>query len=521
MSGDLVRLEIFKHLFAAIPEEMGAVLQRSSFSPNIKERRDFSCALFNAAGEMIAQAAHIPVHLGAMPLSVQSAIQSTRFAAGDMLILNDPYQGGTHLPDITLIAPIFAGEALVGFVANRAHHADVGGMAPGSMPIARELIQEGLILPPVKLIEGGTIQQGIWDIIMRNTRSPWERGGDLRAQIAANRRGVGRFAALIAKHGLEQIERYSRALLAYTERLSRTLLSAIPDGSYAFEDYLDDDGISEQPIKIRVAVRIQGDGATVDFAGSDPQARGSVNAVYAITLSAVYYVFRCLLASEVPNNSGSLRAIQVLAPEGSIVNARPPAPVAGGNVETSQRIVDVLLGALAQAVPERIPAASQGTMNNTLVGGWDPVRGRAYTYYETIGGGMGARPTSNGPSAIHSHMTNTLNTPAEAMEYAYPIQVLRYELRQGSGGVGKFCGGEGLRRDLLLQADATASLLSDRRRGQPYGLASGQPGARGENVLIRAGKETALPSKGEVELQAGDILSIRTPGGGGWGKPDN
>jgi len=517
MSADLIRLEIFKHLFASIPEEMGAVLQRASFSPNIKERRDFSCALFNAHGEMIAQAAHIPVHLGAMPLSVQSAIQKADFAEGDMLILNDPYQGGTHLPDLTLIAPIFAGGELVGFAANRAHHADVGGMAPGSMPIARELIQEGLIIPAVKLMERGRVQQGIWDLILRNTRSPWERAGDLHAQMAANQRGVERFAALIAKYGLVEIEHYSQALLAYTERLTRAMLSGIPDGSYAFEDFLDDDGIDNQPIKIRVAVNIQDDQASVDFAGSDPQARGSVNAVYAITLSAVYYVFRCLVDSEVPNNTGSLRAIRVLAPEGSVVNARPPAPVAGGNVETSQRIVDVLLGALAQAMPGRIPAASQGTMNNTLIGGWDPVRRRAFTYYETIGGGMGARPTSDGPSAIHSHMTNTLNTPVEAMEYAYPIQVVRYELRSGSGGAGRFRGGEGLRRDLLLQAEATASLLSERRRGRPYGLAGGQAGASGENLLIRAGHEERLPGKGEVELRSGDILSIRTPGGGGWG----
>lgn len=300
--------------------------------------------------------------------------------------------------------------------------------------------------------------------------------------------------------------------------MTRALLSAIPDGRYSFEDQLDDDGIRDQPIKICVAIQIQGDQATVDFAGSDPQARGSVNAVYAITLSAVYYVFRCLVDSEVPNNTGSLRAIRVLAPEGSVVNARPPAPVAGGNVETSQRIVDVLLGALAKAMPERIPAASQGTMNNTLIGGWDPVRGRAYTYYETIGGGMGARPTSDGPSAIHSHMTNTLNTPVEAMEYAYPIQVVRYEVRRGSGGVGRFRGGDGLRRDLLLQTEATASLLSERRSTHPYGLAGGQPGASGENMLIRAGQEQPLPGKGQLELQAGDILSIRTPGGGGWGK---
>lgn len=518
MKTDLVRLEIFKHLFASIPEEMGAVLQRASFSPNIKERRDFSCALFDASGEMIAQAAHIPVHLGAMPLSVQAAIRAMDFAEGDMVILNDPYQGGTHLPDITLIAPIFFDGGLVGFAANRAHHADVGGMAPGSMPIARELVQEGLILPPAKLYAAGELQQGVWEIILRNTRSPWERAGDLRAQVAANRRGVERFAALIAAQGLEVVQHYSTALLAYTERMTRALIGAMPDGVYSFEDHLDGDGVEERPIKIAVSVDIHGDQATVDFAGTDPQAKGSVNAVYAITLSAVYYVFRCLVDAEVPNNTGSLRAIEVLAPEGSVVNALPPAPVAGGNVETSQRIVDVLLGALAAALPERIPAASQGTMNNTLIGGWDPARQRPYTYYETIGGGMGARPGADGPSAIHSHMTNTLNTPAEAMEYAYPIRVTRYEIREDSGGAGEFQGGDGLRRDLLMLADATASLLSERRTGQPYGLAGGEPGQAGRNLLLRDGEEIELPAKGEVELRVGDVLSMRTPGGGGWGR---
>lgn len=515
---DPVRLEIFKHLFAAIPEEMGALLQRSSFSPNIKERRDFSCALFDAEGQMIAQAAHIPVHLGAMPLSVSSAIAILDFAPGDMAILNDPYQGGTHLPDITLIAPIFVAEQLVGFAANRAHHADVGGMAPGSMPIARELIQEGLIIPPVKLIEGGELQSAVWDIILRNNRTPLERAGDLRAQIAANTRGVERFSALITKYGLKEVQAYSAALLAYTERMTRALITAMPDGSYSFEDQLDDDGVGDQPIKIKVAIEIKGDQATVDFSGSDPQAQGSVNAVYAITLSAVYYVFRCMLDGEVPNNSGALAPIKVVAPEGSIVNAISPAPVAGGNVETSQRIVDVLLGALARANPGAVPAASQGTMNNVLIGGWDVARQQPFTYYETIGGGMGARPGLDGPAGIHSHMTNTLNTPAEAMEYAYPIQVQRYALRENSGGAGQFRGGAGLRRDLLLLNQTTASLLTERRRYAPYGLNGGMPGGLGENVLVRRGEEISLPGKGPVDLQAGDILSIRTPGGGGWGK---
>jgi N-methylhydantoinase B len=518
MKPDAIKLEIYKHLFAAIPEEMGAILQRSSFSPNIKERRDFSCALFDASGNLIAQAAHIPVHLGAMPLSVASAVAALHFAPGDIAILNDPYQGGTHLPDITMVSPIFVGGALVGFVANRAHHADVGGMAPGSMPIARELIQEGLILPPVKLVASGEIQDGVWQIILRNNRTPVERAGDLRAQIAANNLGVRRLTQLIEKYGLEEVQTYSDELLAYTERLTRALIAAIPDGTYSFEDQLDDEGVGDQPIAIKVAITISEDRAIVDFTGSAKQAKGSVNAVYAITLSAVYYVFRCLLAAEVPSNAGALAAINVIAEPGSIVNATSPAPVAGGNVETSQRIVDVLLGALAKALPDKIPAASQGTMNNTLIGGWDMARNRPFTYYETIGGGMGARPGADGPSGIHSHMTNTLNTPAEAMEYAYPIRVLRYELRNDTGGSGEFRGGDGLRRDLLILNDATASLLSERRKFAPYGLNGGADGAVGENVLIRNGEEIKLPSKGPVDLQAGDILCIRTPGGGGWGK---
>ncbi|TAK11680.1 MAG: hydantoinase B/oxoprolinase family protein [Anaerolineae bacterium] len=517
MTADSIELEIFKHLFAAIPEEMGVLLKRSAYSPNIKERRDYSCAIFDAAGQMIAQAAHIPVHLGAMPLSVQQALAEVDLQPGDVVILNDPYRGGTHLPDITLISPVFIGDALFGFAANRAHHADVGGMAPGSMPIARELVQEGLIIPPVKLMSGGQIQQGIWDIILANVRTPVERAGDLHAQLAANRRGVSRMEELAARYGVPTLNHHSAALLDYTERLTRALLQDRPDGRYEFEDQLDDDGISPDPLHIRVAITISGDSASVDFTGTAPQAQGSVNAVYAITLSAVYYVFRSLLSLDVPNNSGCLRPIQIIAPEGTLVNARRPAPVAGGNVETSQRITDVLLGALAQAAPDRIPAASQGTMNNILIGGWDPGRNAPFTYYETLAGGMGARPGLRGESAIHTHMTNTLNTPVEALEFAYPFEVVRYEIRRGTGGAGQFPGGEGLQRDLRLNVLATASLLTDRRISRPYGLAGGEPGAPGQNILIREGIESPLPAKGSVDLQPDDILSIRTPGGGGWG----
>jgi len=522
-SFDPVRLEIYKHLLAAIAEEMGVVLKKASYSPNIKERRDFSCALFNSRGVMIAQAAHIPVHLGSMPLSVAAAIQEFREKAsalepGDVVILNDPYRGGTHLPDITLVTPIFsADEQLLGFTASRAHHADVGGMASGSMTIAREIYQEGIIIPPVKLVSAGRFDSGLMQMILANVRTPEERAGDLSAQIAANQRGAARFQELVARNGIDEVNHYMQELLSYTERMTRRLIERLPDGTYEFSDYLDDDGVSNERVPICVAVTIGGDEATVDFSGSAPQQTGSVNAVYAITLSAVYYVFRCLMGLDVPNNSGCLAPIRVIAPEGTVVNARRPAAVAGGNVETSQRIVDVLLGALAQALPERVPAASQGTMNNVTIGGMAK-SGRPFAYYETIGGGMGARPWADGPSAVHSHMTNTLNTPVEALEYAYPLQVLRYEIRRGSGGAGNYTGGSGIRRDVKILVDAQVSLITERRRYPPYGLNGGEPGSVGENYLIREGESRKLPGKGSFYVKAGDIVSIRTPGGGGYGE---
>jgi N-methylhydantoinase B len=520
---DPIQLEIFKHLFAAIAEEMGTVLRKSSYSPNIKERRDYSCALFNARGQMIAQAAHIPVHLGSMPLSVLSALEKfsgmNSLGSGDMVVVNDPFQGGTHLPDITLISPVFAdGRTLLGFAANRAHHADVGGMTPGSMPVAREIFQEGLIIPPVRLCHGGHIDQDIMDIILANVRTPIEREGDLLAQISANQRGVSRLQEMAQRFGMEQVSTSMGHLLAYTERMTRRLIDDLPDGSFSFEDCLDNDGISALPVPIRVVIRIQGDSAIIDFSGSAPQQVGGINAVFAITLSAVYYVFRCLLGLDVPNNSGCMLPIQVIAPPGSVVNASMPASVAGGNVETSQRIVDVLLGALSQACPDKIPAASQGTMNNLSIGGWDSKRNRAFTYYETIAGGMGARPGSDGPSAVHSHMTNTLNTPIEALEYAYPIRVCEYSIRAGTGGTGRWRGGDGIRRSLLVLEDCQVTLLTDRRLFPPYGLAGGEPGQVGLNSILRNGQEISLPGKGSLDLKAGDLLIIQTPGGGGWGK---
>jgi N-methylhydantoinase B len=483
---------------------------------------------------MIAQAAHIPVHLGAMPLSVEAAINQFSnieegLQPGDVIILNDPFHGGTHLPDITIVSPVFIylendvdcsrGDRLVGFVASRAHHADVGGMTPGSMPVAREIFQEGLIIPPVKLFQAGSINQGVWDFILANVRTPQERAGDLWAQLAANVRGVERLQEFALKYGILDLEETMRALLDYTERMTRQLLSSIPDGVYHFTDYLDDNGVDNQPIPISVTIIIRKDEAIVDLTGSAIQQPGSINAVYAITLSAVFYVFRCLLGLDVPNNSGCLVPIKVIAPAGSVVNANPPAPVAGGNVETSQRIVDVLLGALAEAQPDQVPAASQGTMNNITIGGWDSERKTSFTYYETIGGGMGAGPWGNGPSAIHSHMTNTLNTPIEALEYAYPMRAIRYEIRTGSGGNGYFKGGDGLIRELEMLDAGQLTLLTERRRLSPYGLAGGEPGKCGINLLIQHDGKKILPSKGTLELCRGDIVSIFTPGGGGYGLP--
>ncbi|MCB0192537.1 MAG: hydantoinase B/oxoprolinase family protein [Anaerolineae bacterium] len=520
---DPIQLELFKNRFASIAEEMGIVLRRTAYSPNIKERLDFSCALFDAAGQMIAQAAHIPVHLGAMPISVKTAIERLTFEPGDVVILNNPFAGGSHLPDITMITPVFVDAAdndekiLFGFVASRAHHADVGGMTPGSMPLSTEIFQEGIIIPPLKVIEASKLNQGVMDLLLANVRTSEERAGDLRAQIAANGKGVERLAEVIERYGQTEVAYYMTGLLEYAERMTRALLADLPDGVYEFEDYLDSDGIDPEPVAIAVTITIENDEATVDFSRSAPQVKGSVNSVYAVTLSATLYVFRALIGLDIPANSGCLAPITLIAPEGTVVNARPPAAVVGGNVETSQRITDVLLGALAQASRERVPAASQGTMNNLLIGGWDPERERPYTYYETIGGGMGAGPQTPGADAIQCHMTNTLNTPIEALEYAYPFRVHRYEIRRGSGGGGRQKGGNGIRREMELLHEAQLTLLTERREIAPYGAAGGEPGQLGKNTLVRAGQEIALSGKTTQTLHKGDILRLETPGGGGFG----
>ena len=516
-----IQLEVFKHLFASVAEEMGVRLQRSAFSPNIKERCDFSCAVFNHEGQLIAQAAHIPVHLGAMPLSVQACLEKMTFHPGDVAIVNDPFQGGTHLPDITLVSPVFTGkkgqEALLGFVANRAHHSDVGGMSPGSMPISQEIFQEGIIIPPLKLVVAGHLNQELWDLFLANVRTPQERAGDLHAQLAANRTGITRLREIVSRYKADVVIEYMSELLAYSERITRQLIGRLPNGTYRFEDYLDEDGVDPFPIKIAVAITIKDEEIFVDFDGTAPQCKGSVNAVYAISLSATAYVIRCLLGLDIPANGGCMVPITVSAPAGTVVNAQRPAAVAAGNVETAQRIVDVLMGALAQACPEQVPAASQGTMNNVTIGGWDSEREHYFAYYETLGGGMGAGRGCPGASGIHSHMTNTMNTPVEALEYVYPFRVTRYGLREGAGGDGVFHGGEGVVREIEFLQEAEVTLLTDRRRTVPYGLAGGMPGDLGHNVLIRDGQEQELPGKVQFEVRKGDRLRIETPGGGGYG----
>ncbi len=516
---DPARLEVFKQLFQAVAEEMGEVLMRTGFSPNIKERRDFSCAVFDAAGETIAQAEHLPVHLGSMPRSVRAALDAHTLAPGDIVMLNDPYEGGTHLPDVTLVAPVYVGDRRgpAFYVANRAHHADVGGIAPGSLSLARELYQEGIILPPVKICRAGAIDDDLLSVFLRNVRTPDERRGDLLAQIAANRVGIQRLEAYVARYGLDEVHGYGAALQDYAERVVRSLLAEIPDGEVRAVDYLDDDGMGTTDIAIVLTLRVAGDSVTFDFSGSAPQLRGSLNAVEAITLSAVAYALRLAVGEDVPTNAGTFRPITLIAPAGTVVNARHPAAVAGGNVETSQRITDVALAALAQVLPGRIPAASQGTMNNVTFGA---ANGAEYAYYETLAGGSGGGPEWDGTTAVQVHMTNTLNTPIEALERGAPVRIERYAIRRGSGGAGLHPGGDGTIRTYHFLAETELSVLSERRTHAPYGLAGGAPGMPGENTLTHPdGTDERLPGKLRRTLAPGSRLTVATPGGGGWGEP--
>jgi N-methylhydantoinase B len=515
---DPAELSIMDAQLAAVAEEMGVTLGRTAFSSNIKERRDYSCAVFDAAGALVAQAAHIPVHLGAMPAAIGAMQPLAPFRAGDVVILNDPYLGGTHLPDVTLAAPVFAGRTLLGFVGNRAHHADVGGMTPGSMPVANELWQEGVIIPPLRLARDGRLNQELLALLLRNVRSPEQTRGDLEAQLAARRTGELRRQELVERYGVRGLRRRMALLLDYAERMSRAAIRQVPEGRYFFEDRLDGDGGSGEPVWIRVTVIVAGDRLVCDFSGTDSVRSTSVNAVAAVTRSAVYYCLRCLLDESVPANEGCFRPVDVVLPDGSLVNASAPHAVSAGNVETSQRIVDVVMGALAQALPDRVPAASCGSMNNLTIGGWDEARQRPFTYYETIAGGAGGGPIRPGLSGVHTHMTNTLNTPVEALELAYPFRVREYSIRTESGGAGLHSGGDGVRRVYEFLSSATCTLMTERRRFAPYGLRGGGDGGTGRNVLLQAGGAALeLPGKVTFRVQPGDRLVVETPGGGGWG----
>ncbi len=508
-----IELEVYRNLFASIAEEMGVVLMRSSFSPNIKERRDFSCAIFDTTGEMVAQAAHIPVHLGSTPMSVAAAREAFSMSPGEHVLLNDPYSGGTHLPDITIVSPVF-GEAdePIFYVANRAHHADVGGETPGSLGLTRSIDDEGIRIPPTLWSDE------LEERIASASRTPQERRGDLHAQIAANRRGISRISEELQRRNRSLTEAAS-ALQDHSERFMEQVLREIPSGSWSFEDRLEGDGFDSGPISIDVDVTIDDGRAVVDFSDSADQVAGPVNVPRAVTVSATLYVFRCLADETLPSNGGYMRRVKIRTRRGTVVDARAPAPVALGNVETSQRITDVVLGALSGAMPDRIPAASCGSMNNLTIGGRDPRHGdRRFAYYETIAGGSGAGPGFDGAPAVHTHMTNTLNTPVEALEHAYPFRIEYYGIRRGSGGTGRFQGGDGVRRQYRFDAEATVGVMTERRATGPYGLSGGHSGSPGRNQLIDAdGSSRKLDAKESVDVDVGDALLIETPGGGGWG----
>ncbi|HXC52469.1 MAG TPA: hydantoinase B/oxoprolinase family protein [Candidatus Limnocylindrales bacterium] len=515
-----VDLELFANRLTGVSEEMGVVLQSASMSPNIKERRDFSCALFDADGQMVAHAAHIPVHLGSTPLAVRAALDRCTFARGDIVILNDPYAGGTHLPDVTLVAPVFTGRGPrpFAYVADRAHHADIGGGKPGSMALATDIHQEGLRIPPVHLVRGGEWVRETRELFLANTRVAEERLGDLEAQIAALSAGAARTIDLVRRFGEREVALAMRELQAYSHRLVNALIAKFPRGLWKAEDFLDDDGAGARDIPLRVAIQRDSPSLVFDFCASGDQVRGPVNANLAITTSAVFYAIACVAGRDVPANSGMMKPVRIRTRSGSIVDCTFPSAVAGGNVETSQRIVDVIFKALARALPDRIPAASCGTMSNLALGGYDSIRGRHFSYYETVGGGCGAGPRGDGASAMQTHMTNTWNTPVEALEAYYPMRIRRYGVRRGSGGSGTHRGGDGIVREVEVLVESEVTLLSERRTRGPWGLGGGKDGAAGCDEIIDArGRRRRIASKSSLTLAPGETIVVATPGGGGWG----
>lgn len=521
---DPVTLEVLRNALEATAQEMGVVLRHTSFSPNIKERMDASCSIFDANAQLIAQAEHVPVHLGAMLRAVSPTIEAIGpLDPGDIVIVNDPFPGGGHLPDITLIAPVHAGGRLMGFVANRAHHSDVGGMEPGSMPgKSVEIYQEGLIIPPVRLFRNDELQEEILRLILANVRTPEERRGDLNAQVAALRIGQRRIQELAESYGPDMLATGFDAMLDYAERRMRHCIAELPDGSFEAEDCLDEDGTDPEPVVVKVKVTVARERLTLDFAGSARQRRGNINAVAPLTHSAVFFAVKVLADPTIPVNAGTFRPVEIRIPKGTFLDAERPAAVCAGNTETTHRVADTVLRAFASIAPDRIPAASQGTMNLISVGGRDPRTGQSYTYVETICGGQGGRPQGPGMSGVQCNMTNTLNTPVEALEISYPLRVERYELRDGSGGAGRNRGGDGAVRALrVVGHDARVSVQCDRRLFRPYGLHGGVDGMAGRNWMIdRSGARHELPGKGTLTLGDGEVVVIETPGGGGWGSAE-
>ncbi len=516
MTIDAVTLAVLRHAMEGVADEMGAVLRRTSYSPNIKEREDCSAAVFGPDAELVAQAEHIPVHLGSMPASVDAAVAAfPNMAPGDQILLNDPFAGGTHLNDLTLVAPVFIGDRLVGYVANRAHHTDVGGSAPGSIPAgATDIAQEGVRIAPSLLYRRGDRQRDVFDLVLHSSRTPREREGDLLAQAGANERGAARLIEIADAWGIDLLLDAQHALADYAEARVRAALRHIPDGRWTFTDHLDDDGAGSGPIAIRCTITIDAGGVVVDLSESDPQARGSVNAPRAVAVSAACFVLRCLVPGDVPVNAGCWRPLEVITRAGTVVDAVAPAAVSAGNVEGSQRICDAVLGAFAQAVPDVVGAASQGTMNNVLIGGTG-ADGEPFSYYETIGGGQGAGTWGPGASGMHTNMTNTRNTPIEALEHAYPFRAWTYELRRDSGGRGRHYGGDGVVREIeILTTDASVTLIGERRSLRPWGSSGGEDGAAGRDEI----DGNPVPAKVTRQVRAGARLRVQTPGGGGWGE---
>ena len=507
---DPVTLSVLASALSGVAEEMGAVLIRGAYSSNIKERRDCSAGLFDERGKMVAQAEHIPVHLGAMPEAVK-AVMDKNPEPDDIFAINDPYSGGTHLPDITLVSPLAHEGEIIGYAVTRAHHSDVGGMSPGSMPSdSHEIYQEGIIIPPVRLVRGGEYVQDVLDLLLANVRTPDLRRGDLRAQIAANNIAEERIEELMERRGKDVVLTAFEEVISYAEKRACEAIRDLPDGEYTAEDYMEGDGVIDEDIPIKATVAIKDDSMTIDFAGTADAVEGNVNCPLPVTRSSCYFALRVLLPGDIPANAGTYAPLEIKAPEGSLLNATYPSAVVAGNVETSNRIADTVLAAFSNFAPEKLPAQGQGTMNNTIIGGG------GWTYYETIGGGQGASEKGSGPSGVHTSMTNTMNTPIEAFEMEYPMRVERYELLYDSGGSGKHRGGDGIVRSVRVLEPASLSLLTDRRRHPPQGAQGGEPGAVGENLL----NDEELPAKVGRRLEEEDVVTVKTPGGGGYGQSE-